>query len=72
MESALVASRAITQKEQRRVQPLDSAAAERVVVVAIIEDIEPTPESVRPPNALTPEELPESYNEYRWLAGWKD
>lgn len=41
MESALVASRAITQKEQRRVQPLDSAAAERVVVVAIIEDIEP-------------------------------
>ena len=42
------------------------------MIEVLIEDIEPTPESVRPPNALTPEELPESYNEYRWLAGWKD
>ncbi len=34
------------------------------------EGIEATPESVGPPNALTPEELPEAYNEYRWLVGW--
>lgn len=42
------------------------------MVEVVIEGIEPTPESVGPPNALTPEELPEAYNEYRWLAGWED
>jgi len=42
------------------------------MVEVVIEGIEPTPESVGPPNALTPEDLPESYNEYRWLAGWED
>ena len=35
------------------------------------EDIEPTPESVGPPDALLPEDLPEAYNDYRWLAGWE-
>ncbi len=42
------------------------------MIEVVIDGIEPTPESVGPPNALTPEELPESYNEYRWLAGWED
>jgi RecB family exonuclease len=37
-----------------------------------IDDIEPTPESEGPPDALNPEALREAYNEYRWLAGWKD
>jgi len=37
-----------------------------------IEGIEPTPESVGPPDALEPEELREAYNEYRWLAGWEN
>ena len=41
-------------------------------IEVVSEGIEPTPESVGPPNALTPEELPEAYNEYRWLAGWED
>ncbi|MEO6779705.1 MAG: PD-(D/E)XK nuclease family protein [Bradyrhizobium sp.] len=36
------------------------------------EGIEPTPESVGPPDALEPEELPDAYNDYRWLAGWED
>ena len=36
------------------------------------EGIEPTPESSCPIEALTPEELPEAYNNYRWLAGWQD
>ena len=42
------------------------------MVEVVIEGIEPTPESVGPPNALTPEALPEAYNEYRSLAGWED
>ena len=37
-----------------------------------LEGIEPTPESAGPPDALVPEELPEAYNDYRWLAGWED
>lgn len=36
------------------------------------EDIEPSGESVAPPDALEPEQLPEAYNDYRWLAGWED
>lgn len=42
------------------------------MIEVAVEDIEPTAESAGPPNALTPEELPEAYNEYRWLAGWED
>jgi hypothetical protein len=42
------------------------------MIEVAMEDIEPTPESVGPPNALTPEELPEAYNEYRWLVGWEN
>ncbi|OGA36207.1 MAG: hypothetical protein A3G80_02370 [Betaproteobacteria bacterium RIFCSPLOWO2_12_FULL_62_13b] len=36
------------------------------------DDIDPTPESVGPPDALETESLPEPYNDYRWLAGWED
>jgi RecB family exonuclease len=42
------------------------------MIEVAIEGIEPTPESVGPPAALEPEELPEAYNDYRWLAGWED
>ena len=35
------------------------------------EDIEPTAESVAPPDALEPEQLRQEYDDYRWLAGWE-
>ncbi|MBK7664319.1 MAG: PD-(D/E)XK nuclease family protein [Sterolibacteriaceae bacterium] len=34
------------------------------------EGIEPTAESVAPPDALEPEQLRQEYDDYRWLAGW--
>lgn len=42
------------------------------MIEVAVEGIEPTPESAGPPDALVPEELPEAYNDYRWLAGWED
>jgi hypothetical protein len=42
------------------------------MIEVAIKGIEPTPESAPPPGALVPEELPQAYNNYRWLAGWKD
>ena len=42
------------------------------MIEVAIEGIEPTPESEGPPGALQPEELPETYNEYHWLAGWEN
>ena len=41
------------------------------MIEVAIPSIDPTPESVAPPNALAPEELREEYDEYRWLAGWE-
>jgi hypothetical protein len=35
------------------------------------EGIEPTAESVAPPDALEPEQLQQEYDDYRWLAGWE-
>ena len=35
------------------------------------EGIEPTAESVAPPDALEPEQLRQEYDDYRWLAGWE-
>ena len=42
------------------------------MIEVAIDGIEPTPESEAPPDALEPEELPEAYNDYRWLAGWEN
>lgn len=42
------------------------------MIEVAIDDIDPTPESEGPPDALKPEELREAYNEYRWLVGWED
>jgi hypothetical protein len=41
------------------------------MIEVAVEGIEATPESVAPTDALLPEELPEAYNDYRWLAGWE-
>jgi RecB family exonuclease len=41
------------------------------MIEVAVEGVEPTPESVGPPDALAPEELPEAYNDYRWLVGWE-
>ncbi len=37
-----------------------------------IDRIERTLESEGPPDGFQPEELPEAYDEYCWLAGWED
>ena len=42
------------------------------MIEVAVDGIEPTPESMGPPDALVPDELPEAYNDYRWLAGWED
>jgi len=41
------------------------------LIEVAIDGIEPTADSVAPPDALEPQALPEAYSDYRWLAGWE-
>ena len=45
--------------------------ADAGLIEVAAEGIEPTDESVAPPEALEPEQLRKEYDDYRWLAGWE-
>lgn len=46
---------------------LDAGAIE-----VVAKDIEATPESLAPEDALAPQAAPEGEDDYRWLTGWED